>query len=219
MSLTSISSLISLFKAGLSADDLLKSKEIIKNMIIGISCLDNENPNSLARIIFGDVVSHASLFLSMGDKKNSKTGVLVQYGKYEYIKNKKEVIGKNLDSLGYVYKEKGGLIFGEIDYNLFKKDFCSICYIKPKIDKQITLSKLIEEVTKNKVWDLASYSVLYHNCQHFVAESIRVLNPKYNPELIEIVDNSQIQGKDDEAAIPPVILEQLKKNYLKINYG
>ena len=219
MSLTSISSLISLFKAGLSADDLLKSKEIIKNMIIGISCLDNEIPNSLARIIFGDVVSHASLFLSMGDKKNSKTGVLVQYGKYEYIKNKKEVIGKNLDSLGYVYKEKGGLIFGEIDYNLFKKDFCSICYIKPKIDKQITLSKLIEEVTKNKVWDLASYSVLYHNCQHFVAESIRVLNPKYNPELIEIVDNSKIQGKDDEAAIPPVILEQLKKNYININYG
>jgi excinuclease UvrABC nuclease subunit len=219
MSLTSISSLISLFKAGLSADDLLKSKEIIKNMIIGISCLDNENPNSLARIIFGDVVSHASLFLSMGDKKNSKTGVLVQYGKYEYIKNKKEVIGKNLDSLGYVYKEKGGLNFGEIDYNLFKKDFCSICYIKPKIDKQITLSKLIEEVTKNKVWDLASYSVLYHNCQHFVAESIRVLNPKYNPELIEIVDNSKIQGKDDEAAIPPVILEQLKKNYININYG
>lgn len=219
MSLTSFSSLLSLFKGGMAADDLLKSKEIIKSMIIGISCLDNKNPNSLARIVFGDIVSHASLFLSMGDKKNSKSGVLIQYGKYEYIKNKKEVLGKNLDSIGYVYKEKGGLIFGEINYNLFKKDYCTICYIKPKIDKPITLSKLIEEVTKNKIWDLNSYSVLNHNCQHFVAESIKVLNPRYNPEFIEIIDNSKIEGKEDEAAIPPVILTELKKNYIEINYG
>ena len=219
MSISSLDSLLSLFKGDISADDLLKSKEIIKNMIIGISYLDNNNPNSVMRMIFGDQVSHASLFLSMGDKKNSTKGVLVQYGKYEFIKNKKEVLGKNVDAIGYVYKEKGGLIFGQIDYNTYKKEFCSIAYIKPKIQNQITLSKLLQEVTKSKVWDYVSYSALSHNCQDFVAEAVRVLNPKYNPEFIEIIDNSKIEGKEDEAAIPKVILEQLKKNTININYG
>ena len=178
MSVSSSSSLLSLFKSGASADDLLKSKEIIKKMMIGISYLDNKNPKSVMRTIFGDEVSHASLFFFMGEKKNSKTGVLVQYGKYEYIKNKKDILGQDAKSIGYPYKEKGGLIFGEIEFNIFKKEFCTIAYIKPKITyHQITLAKFLEEVTKNKTWDYNSYSVLYQNCKDFVAEAVRVINP------------------------------------------
>lgn len=74
-SVSSSESLINLFKGGQTADELLKSTEIIKKMIIGISYLDNKNPNSLARRIFGDIFSHASIFFSMG-KKTQKLGFL-----------------------------------------------------------------------------------------------------------------------------------------------
>ena len=216
MSTSISSSLLSLFKSGTSADDLLKSKEIIKKMMIGISYLDNKNPNSLLRKFFGDEVSHASLFFFMGEKKNSKRGVLVQYGKYEYIKNKKEILGQEAKSIGYPYKEKGGLIFGEVEFNTYKKEFCTIAIIKPKITyHQITLSKFLEDVMKNKTWDYNSYSVIYQNCKDFVAEAIRVINPVYNKELIDISDNSNVEGKDDEEIIPKVILTQLKKNEQK----
>jgi hypothetical protein len=213
MSTSISSSLLSIFKSGTSADDLLKSTEIIKKMMIGISYLDNKNPKSVMRLIFGDEVSHASLFFFMGEKKNSKTGVLVQYGKYEYIKNKKEVLGQDVKAIGYPYKEKGGLIFGEIEYNTYKKEFCTIAIIKPKITyHQITLSKFLEDVVKNKTWDYQSYSVIHQNCKDFVAEAIRVINPVYNKELIDINDNSFLEGKEDEEIIPKVILNQLKKN-------
>ena len=126
-SVTSVSSLLNIFKSGTSADDLLKSTKIIKRMIIGISYLDNKNPNSLLRTIFGDEVSHSSIFFSM-EEKNTKNGILVQYGKYEYIKNKKDILGQDAKSIGYPYKEKGGLIFGEIEFNIFKKEYKSMSY-------------------------------------------------------------------------------------------
>ena len=216
-SVTSVSSLLNIFKSGTSADDLLKSTKIIKRMIIGISYLDNKNPNSLLRTIFGDEVSHSSIFFSM-EEKNTKNGILVQYGKYEYIKNKKEVLGKDVNAIGYPYKEKGGLIFGEIDFNSYKKEFCTIANIKFKITRQqFTLSKFLEEITKNKTWDYNSYSVKNQNCKDFVAEAIKILKPNYNENLIEILDNSKVEGKDDEAIIPYVILNELKRFYVKMD--
>lgn len=213
MSCSSSASLLSIFKGGKSADDLLKSTEIIKRIFIGFSYIDNKNPNSIARRIFGDEVSHASLLFMMG-KKNCETGILVQYGKYEYIKNKKEILNNEAKTIGYPYGEKGGLIFGEINYNLYKKEFCSICCIKPLIDhQQMTLNKFIEEVKKKGPWDYNSYSVLSHNCQHFVAAGISIIKPKYNNNLIEITDNTYFQGKEEEEdGIPKVILNQLKQN-------
>ena len=80
---TSVSSLLNIFKSGTSADDLLKSTKIIKRMIIGISFLDNDDPNGLLCAIFGDKVSHSSVFFSM-EEKNTKNCILVQYGKYIY---------------------------------------------------------------------------------------------------------------------------------------
>ena len=74
MSTSISSSLLSIFKSGTSADDLLKSTEIIKKMMIGISYLDNKNPKSVMRLIFGDEVSHASLFFLWEKKKIAKQG-------------------------------------------------------------------------------------------------------------------------------------------------
>jgi hypothetical protein len=71
------------FKGVKSIDELLKSTEI-KKMIVGISNLDNKNPNSLSYIIFENIVSHASIFSKVG-QKNFKTGILIQYGKCEYF--------------------------------------------------------------------------------------------------------------------------------------
>ena len=124
MSFSSSSSLLNFFKGGTSADELLKSQKIIKKVYIGLSHLEQNTGNKLARAIFGDEVSHASFFFTMGEKLSEK-GILVQYGKYEYIKNKKEVLGLNVNAIGYPYEEKGGLIFGEIEFNLYKKEFCS----------------------------------------------------------------------------------------------
>jgi ubiquitin C-terminal hydrolase len=85
MSVSSSESLMNLFKGGKSADELLKSTEIIKKMIIGISNLDNKNPNSLAHRVFGNIVSHASKFFNMG-QKNSKTGIQFNMENMNYIK-------------------------------------------------------------------------------------------------------------------------------------
>ena len=211
MSVNSIESLRNLFKRGKSADELLKSTEIIKKKIIGISNLDNKNPNSLPQRVFGNIVSHASIFFNMG-KKNSKTGILIQYGKYEYIKKNKYILDIQAKTVWYVYGEKAGLIFGEIDYNDFIKEFCTICSINPVIDHiQITLKKFIEEVKKLGNWDLASYNFISNNCQNFVAAGIKVINPKYNPGLIMITDNSYFNEDDNEKGLPPVIIEQLNK--------
>lgn len=210
-------SLLSLFRGKTSADELLKSTKIIKQIFIGLCFLDNKNPNSIARLIFGNIVCHASLFFCMG-QKNSKTGVIVQYGKYKYIdketltdKNAIDLL-KNVDNIGFPYKTKGGLIFGELEYNTYKKEYCTIAYIKPNFFKSITLSKFLEEVTKDHIWDYDSYEFRNHNCQHFAAEAVKVLNLKYNAINIEIFDNSKIEGEEDDAAIPSVILKQLKEN-------
>jgi len=216
MSVSSSESLLNLFKGGKSADELLKSTEIIKKMIIGISNLDNKNPNSLAHRVFGNIVSHASIFFNMG-QKNSKSGILIQYGKYEYIKKNKNILDVQAKTVGYVYGEKAGLIFGEIEYNVFKKEFCTICSIHPVIDHmQITLKKFIEEVQKLGQWDLASYNFRYNNCQNFVAAGIKVINPKYSPDLIVITDDSYFDEDDNEKGLPPVIIEQLNKRKVMI---
>lgn len=213
MSFSSSSSLLNFFKGGTSADELLKSQKIIKKVYIGLSHLEQNTGNKLARAIFGDEVSHASFFFMMEEKLSGK-GILVQYGKYEYIKNKKEVLGLNVNAIGYPYEEKGGLIFGEIEFNLYKKEFCSICTIKPKLDhRQMTLKNFIEEIKKEGPWDLKSYSVIYRNCKHFVAAGIRILKPKYNNDLIDVTDDTYFIGnKKEEDGIPKVIIKELKKN-------
>lgn len=207
-------SLIAMFKGNKTADQLIQSTEIIKNMIIGISYLDNNNPNGKFRKIFGNIISHASIFFFLG-KKNRETGIIVQYGKYAYIKEKKDILKKEAETIGYPYGERGGLIFGEMKYNDFIDEFCTICSIKPILGKkQITLKKFIEEVKKNGVWDLNSYNYFSHNCQDFAAVGISIINPKYHPSLIHIKDNRMF-GEDEEGGVPTVIIKQLNKNRIK----
>lgn len=81
----------------------------------------------------------------------------------------------------------------------------------------MTLKKFIEEVKKYGQWDLQSYNFKDHNCQNFVAAGIQVINPKYNPELIDITDNTNFDDDDNEKGLPPVIIHQLNKNYFNLD--
>ena len=148
------------------------------------------------------------------EEKLSENVILVQYGKYEYIKNKKEVLGLNVNAIGYPYGDKGGLIFGEIEFNLYKKEFCSICIIAPKLDHcKMTLKNFIEEIKKEGPWDLNSYNVKNRNCNDFVAAGIRILKPKYNNDFIVVTDDTYFRGNcKEEDVLPAVIIKELKKN-------
>ena len=220
MGCESCESLMKMFK-GRSAIELIQSTEIIKKIIIGISYLDNNNPNSILQKIFGNIYSHASLFFLIG-KKNNKTGIIVQYGKYKNNNKKSsKILDANANKIGYVYND-GGLIYGEMEYNDYIKEFCTICNINLDYNhNSITLKKFIEEVKNKGVWNLNSYIshrlgiTPSHNCQDFVAAGISVLKPKYNPQFINIRDNTNFDDDDVEKGIPDPIIKQL--NNYKIN--
>ena len=62
--------------------------------------------------------------------------------------------------LAILIKKKGCLIFGEIYFNSYNKEFCTIANIKFKITRQqFTLTKFLDDITKNKTWDYNSYIV------------------------------------------------------------
>ena len=62
--------------------------------------------------------------------------------------------------LAILMKKKGCLIFREIYFNSCKKEFSTIANIKFKITRQqFTLSKFLDDITKNKTWDYNSYIV------------------------------------------------------------
>jgi hypothetical protein len=106
--------------------------------------LNIENPNSLAYIVFANIVSDVLIFFNMS-QKNAKTGILIQYEKYKYIKKIKIFL-------------------------MLKKKLLDI-YMEKKL----------------------------------IAAGIKVINPKYNQELIAMTDNSY-----------SVIIGQLNKRKIKI---
>ena len=67
----------------------MSDTSIIKKMRIGLSYLSKDNkPNYLSEI-FGSEFTHTAIQFTIEIPGNKTTGVLVQYGKYEYIKKDK----------------------------------------------------------------------------------------------------------------------------------
>ena len=185
-------------------DNSLKGRKI-KNMIIGIN---GENVKSLSNMIFGNNIRYTSLFFLY--ENNSGEGVMAQYGKFKYEKDKKEFFGIKLDNYcWYPYKEKGGLIFAEMDFNTYIKKFCSIAKIKIYLDKKMYFYEFLEKIKKNNEWDYNSYNINKHNCHDFVAEAIKIFNFEYKPTSLKILDESLLE-EEDEIIIPSVILKILK---------
>ena len=61
------------------------------------------------------------------------------------------------------------------------------------------------------------YLIKNHNCKDFVAEAVKILKLNYNENLIEILYNSKVEGKDEEEIVPYVILNKLKRFYVKMD--
>jgi nitrous oxidase accessory protein NosD len=67
--------------------------------------LNIENTNSLAYIVFANIVSDVLIFFNMS-QKNAKTGILIQYEKYKYIKKNKNILDVEEKAAGYIHGEK-----------------------------------------------------------------------------------------------------------------
>lgn len=205
-------SLLKLFNGKKSSEELLKQLYIIKSIKIGLSYLNEENKPKIWDEMLKGEIKHSSIYLRLENEKQERTGVLVQYGKYKFIK--KELTQKNLQpnicNIGFPYGQRGGLMFGEIEYTDFRDRFCSGGLIHPRIDPnrgvQMTLNNFFKRVKeKSKIpWDLDHYDPKTHSCQEFVAAALQVIQ----------VDYSSDQDKDDnlrEEDIPSPIRLALEK--------
>ena len=84
-----------------------------------------------------------------------------------------------------------------IEYQQFLKD-----------SGKAAMVKLDLSISENNSWKQKDYSNLYHNCQNFTVEIIKILNLQYNKMGIMPGENaSLIEGKDEEEIIASVILE------------
>jgi hypothetical protein len=199
-------SLINLFKSKENVSELLTERSIIKGMRIGISYLTANNKPSFLNDIFGSEFTHAAIYLKLEKNTGEESGVLVQYGKYQYIE--KDKYGEILKNIGFLYKEKGGVVYGIMENETFEKIFCSageIPLILTKKHPKITLKKFLEEIkNKNGPWDCSHYDIQDKNCQHFVVASLKILKPDYC--------SSQLKLNESMKTIPIVIEEELKKH-------
>ena len=85
-----------------------------------------------------------------------------------------------------------------IRYNILKQEFKTIeCYVR----NRISLGELISNF-KDEKWEAKNYNILTHNCQHFGAEVIKILNA--------IIKNG-IDPIDAIFAIPNCIIEVMIK--------
>ena len=197
--------LIFLFRKKKHPDELLSTTSIIKKMRIGISYLTQDNEPNYLTEIFGSEFTHSAIQFTIEMPENKTTGVLVQYGKYEYIQ--KDKYNKEIINIGFPYKEGGGLVFGEMDDNIFEKNFCSVGEIPLILNKKhpkISLNKFLKEVKKiNGPWDFNSYDAIKKSCQDFVAASLEIIKPNFSYSLVKLKENMKI----------PVIIEnELKKH-------
>ena len=127
-----------------------------------------------------------------------ESGVLVQYGYYKYNEKDKSIV--------FPYKEKGGLFFGEMDYETFKNNFCNVGEIPLILFKvqRITLKKFLYDIKNiNDPWELEHFNILQKNYLNFVVASLKIINPGYNESLFKLKNNMEI---------PPVIKKELKKH-------
>lgn len=203
-SICSSQRLINLFK-GNNAKDLLVKGSIIKKMKIGMSYLNEENKSTFIDELLGSEFTHTSIFFRVDLPENKTTGIIIQYGLYEYFN--KDEFGKKINNIEFPYEKEGGLIFGEMDEKTFEENYCTFGNINCVLGKnfpKMTFKTFLEKVKKvNGPWNLKSYDPLKKNCQDFVVAAIQVLKPGYSEQLVTI--------KAEIDRIPVIIEKELKK--------
>lgn len=198
------------FKGKLSSEELLKDNYIIKGMKIGLSFLSKDNKRNIMNDMLGNELTHSSIYLKLESLEES-TGVIVQYGQYEYFKGLYEVNGKIINNCGFPYGKEGGLMFGEMSNDLFNSHYCTVGILSLILSKKhykMTLKTFLEKVKKIKgPWNLKSYDPLEKSCHDFVVAALQVLKPSYNEQLLNIKCGNNI---------PIVIKNELNKRIIEI---
>jgi hypothetical protein len=210
-STSSSESLIKLFRGKMDAKELLANTSIIKKMKIGMSYLTEENKPTFLNDIFGSEFTHTSIYFIVELPLNKKTGIIVQYGKYNFTDKDKS--GNKINNIGFPYGKEGGLMFGEMDEKTFEENFCTFGNINCILGKNFpktTFKNFLEQVKKiNGPWDLKSYDAVNKSCQNFVVAAIQVIKPGFSEQFVTI--------KAENNQIPVIINNELKKREVFID--
>lgn len=171
---------------GSNPEDALKESYIIKKVTLGISNIED---SKILKKVFPIKYVHTSLFISDKPPENYEDeGLLLEYGKYE----SKDNINKLMK---YEYND-GGMRYGFCKLVDFQRELASTASINLEIKSFIIFKDLIDKLKENESWNLESYSVNSHNCQHFCAKVIKILRCKFNPSSVTIKNNERKkQGK------------------------
>ena len=199
---SSSSSSISGSSASTKIGDLIDQFEIkkapIKSCIIGIALfLSDEKHNQI---------------------KEEKEGIIIEFGFYPpekgEEKTKEEDFIKNGQVIYRYEKELGGLRYYTNNYKNFKEFFCDAGLVKLNIykDNYKTFSVFIDEIASisEKKWIKSNYEGTNFNCQNFTADSIDVLKPTYDKNIIK-GKNEKFDEKNIENIIPDKVKNILKK--------
>lgn len=183
-------------------EDALKDGFIIKQMVLGISNMENK---VLAKIYKEDYV-HASLFISnLENNCFEDKGILLEFGKYESKINQNGL-------MKYEYAN-GGMRYGFCTLTEYKKKLANTVSLNLELQQPLFLFRdLIEELKSHDNWNLDSFDYKTHNCQHFCAKAIRILKAKYNSNNINIMDCDRLKSGEKIDILPNPIREALLNN-------
>lgn len=185
---------------GSNPEDALKETYIIKKVTLGISNIED---SAILKKVFPVRYVHASLFISDKPPDNYEDeGLLLEYGKYECKGNTNKLVK-------YEYND-GGMRYGFCKLIDFQKDLASTASINLEINSFLLFKDLIDKLKENESWDLESYSVNSHNCQHFCAKAIKILRGKFNPNNVTIKNNERKKEGKIIDIIPDTIRAILK---------
>ncbi len=95
--------------------------------------------------------------------------------------------------------------YDEFDFNIFKKGiFNRFDKIECNVKNKITLGELIDNFKDSK-WEAKNYNLLFHNCQTFGAEVIKIL------KAVRVNESDKIRSFE-KFALPNCIVNVLWKN-------
>ena len=185
---------------GSNPDDALKDSYIIKKVTLGISNIED---SKILKKVFPTSYVHASLFISDKPPDNFEDeGLLLEFGKYESKDNLNNL-------MKYEYMD-GGMRYGFCKLNEFQKELASTASINLEIKSFMLFRDLIEKLKDNDSWNLQSYRVNSHNCQHFCAKALQILRAKFNPSCVNIKNNERKKCGKIIDIIPDTIREIFK---------
>ena len=180
---------------GSNPDDALKDSYIIKKVTLGISNIED---SKILKKVFPTSYVHASLFISDKPPDNFEDeGLLLEFGKYESKDNLNNL-------MKYEYMD-GGMRYGFCKLNEFQKELASTASVNLEINSFILFRDLIEKLKDNDSWNLQSYRVNSHNCQHFCAKALQILRAKFNPSCVNIKNNERKKSGKTIDIIPDTI--------------